>query len=328
VFLGIEIGGTKLQLGVGTGDGAKLIELLRVDVDPAHGADGIVENIRRLGRVLIPRHDIQRIGIGFGGPIDPANGRVITSHQVAGWDGFPLKDWCEEELQRPTILGNDCDCAAVAEAIHGAGKGHRTVFYITVGTGVGGGLVIDGQLQGLGRPAVAEIGHLRPGLNADQPHLSVESLASGPGIESTVRAMLAAEEIHPLSPLKNSSLEIRDDDKLDLISRSSGNVDEISAKHIADAAMDGNELALAAIQQATQTLGWAIAQVISLIAPEVVVVGGGVSLAGDELFYEPLREQVSRYVFPPLAESYHIAAPQFGETVVVQGAVTRACNNA
>ena len=182
MFLGIEIGGTKLQLAVGDGTSAKLVASERATVDAHRGALGILEQIERLGQVLTQKYPIERIGIGFGGPIDAAAGCVRKSHQVAGWEAFPLAAWCREMFHVPVVLGNDCDSAALAEATFGAGKGSKSLFYVTVGTGIGGGFVVNGQLFGQDRPAIAEIGHLRPGLNADRPEATLESLAAGPGI--------------------------------------------------------------------------------------------------------------------------------------------------
>lgn len=307
-FLGIEIGGTKLQLGISAGDGSDFIAFERRAIDIAKGATRILNQIEEAGTKIIAAHPVQRIGIGFGGPVDSVLGRVIKSHQVAGWDGVPLGAWCQEKLGVPTVLGNDCDCAALAEALFGAGQGSRTVFYVTVGTGIGGGLVIDGKLHGKGRPAVAEIGHLRPGLSADTPAATVESYAAGPGI------VAAAERL----------LEMSDDEaaKSELQQRKTES--SLTAKLIADLAASGNSVARSAIFQATCVLGWAIGQVITLTAADVVVVGGGVSLIGEERFFEPLRNEVARYVFPPLADAYRILPAALGEEVVVHGAVALA----
>ena len=158
---------------------------------PAAVRQGIREQIEQAGRQLFSEFPIQAIGFGFGGPINATAGIVTTSHQVAGWDNFPLAEWCTQTFGVPTFLGNDCDMAALAEARFGAGRDKRSVFYVTVGTGVGGGLVLDGALFGSQRPAIAEIGHLRPGLEATEPSQTVESLAAGPGIEGVTRTWLS-----------------------------------------------------------------------------------------------------------------------------------------
>lgn len=336
MFLGIEIGGTKLQLGVGDGVSGKLAALERCEFDARRGAAGILEQIERTASALMQRHKIERIGYGFGGPIDGATGVVHKSHQVAGWDGFPLGAWTRETLQRPVVLGNDCDAAALAEAKWGAGRGKGSLFYVTVGTGIGGGFVINGKLHGIGRPAVAEIGHLRPGLHADQPDATVESLAAGPGLTSAAQARLSGIVDASLEMLQNQkgagqAIDIRSllshareaerEYLADLWDRCGGDPDALTAKHVAQAAAEGNEVARDVLKHGVQALGWAIAQVITLLAPEVVAVGGGVSLIGDAFFFTPLREEVARYVFPPLADAYEISPAQLGEEVVVHGAL-------
>jgi glucokinase len=313
MFLGIEIGGTKLQLGVGTGDGPPFTAFRRLDVDAARGAAAILEQIERTGRELMQECPFLAVGFGFGGPINGPAGIVTTSHQISGWDNFPLGSWCTKTLMVPTYLGNDCDMAALAEARFGAGRGKRSVFYVTVGTGVGGGLVLDGQLFGSNRPAIAEIGHLRPGLDAVEASQTIESIASGRGIETTIRELIAQHG--PGDPAASELLRLCHNDPR-----------KLSGKMTADAAQAGNALAAAAMDRACQALGWGIAQVITLLAIEVVIVGGGVSLAGETVFFVPLRRYVDRYVFPPLRNSYQVVPAQLGEEVVVHGAVAMAAH--
>ncbi|TVS13294.1 MAG: ROK family protein [Planctomycetaceae bacterium] len=336
VYLGIEIGGTKLQLGIGT-EHARLIDVCRLDIDPNGGAIGILRQIQRAGRDLIARHRPVHAGIGFGGPVDPAAGRVIRSHQIAGWKDHALVDWCSQTLGLPASLGNDCDLAALAEARFGAGRGYGSLFFVTAGTGVGGGYVVDGRVQGAGRPAFAEIGHLRPGLQADRADQTVESLASGWGIAAAARAEIQGDvslrldragESHPIDRNAGRMPPDRPDIELvfrrDLLERCGDDVERLTAKDVACAASEGNQLAMNVLRRAAEVLGWAIAQMINLLAPEIVVIGGGVSLIGESLFFAPLRDAVSRYVFPPLAQTQRIVPAALGELVVVQGAIALA----
>jgi glucokinase len=338
MFLGIEIGGTKLQLGVGAGDGRQLVAVERRDIDPQRGAAAILEQIETAGVALLQKHHVSRIGVGFGGPVDAAAGRVLKSHHIDGWDNAPLAEWCRSALGRPTVIANDCDAAALAEARFGAGRGQSIVFYVTVGTGIGGGLVIDGRLHGGGRPAAAEIGHLRPGLYADRPEETVESLASGWGIAAAARARLSGDVSRSLQTARRGGGPVNPDVvrrrladaeltgreyAADLLHRAGGRLDLLTAKMVAQAAADGNEVAREVLEHATEALGWAVAQVITLLAPQVIVVGGGVSLSGEQ-FFAPLRQQAARYVFPPLADSYEIVPAALGELVVVHGALALA----
>lgn len=308
MYLGIEIGGTKLQLGVGDGHGGELAALVRRDVDRHAGAEGILAEIARSAPALVREHAIERVGFGFGGPVNSKTGTATKSHQVAGWDNFPLAQWCQKNLGKSAIIGNDCDAAALAEAKYGAGRGAGIVFYVTVGTGIGGGLVIDGKLHGAGRPAVAEIGHLR--FDPEKPETTVESIASGPGIARAGWIAMGGESQIDAPPAKKWA----------------GNADQMTAQCVAQAAAAGDVLAGAAIGLACEKLGWAIAQVITLIAPEVIVVGGGVSLMGEDLFFRPLRSQVRKYVFPPLLDSYRIVPAGLGELAVVCGAIALAAS--
>ena len=303
MILGIEIGGTKLQLGIAPSesDSKTLVTLERATIDRALGAEGILQQIKEIAPSLISIHRVRQIGIGFGGPVDGAHNRVITSHQVHGWDDVPLGDWCLRELGLPVTMGNDCNVAALAEAVHGAGEGAGRVFYVTIGTGIGGGLVVDGRIDGESCPAIAEIGHLRPGLDARDPQQTVESFASGLGIESRARDLLA------------SGREVSGVDELRTL-------DPLSAETVIQAALAGNAASLEIFDQATLTLGWAIAQVLTIAAPQRVVIGGGVSLVGEPLF-QRLRETVGTFVFPPLANDFELVPASLGEETVVVGAV-------
>lgn len=312
MYLGIEIGGTKLQLGIGLPTQAKLTKLERLDIDASAGAEGILKQIATTAPTLIEQFNVEKIGIGFGGPLDARQGIVTKSHQVKGWDNFPLGKWSQQQLARPTQVGNDCDVATLAEAALGAGKNCRSVFYVTVGTGVGGGFVVDQKSPAEGRPAAAEIGHLRPGPLAESAQATVESIASGWGIVAAARKQIQAAAPENLEPIA------------DLLARCQDHPDNLTGQQVASAAREGNSLAASIMAHAIRVLGWAIAQVITLQAPEMVVVGGGVSLMGEERFFQPLREFVDQYAFPPLRGSYQIAPAALGELAVVHGAIIRA----
>ena len=341
MLLGIEIGGTKLQIGVGRGDGGPLLALERRDVVPERGAHGILEQIAQLGRQLIEAHSIEAIGVGFGGPVDGTTGRTIVSHQVDGWRDFALTQWCRDTLDRPTLLANDSDSAGLAEARFGAGRGRRVVFYSNVGSGIGGALVLNGQLYAGGGGIASEIGHLRPGLQAERPDQTLESMASGWGITEAVQARLSEPVSRSLESMVRGKrpsqpdavrqrlieLEEADErDAADLLERCDGRLDQLNTKIIATAAHGGNRLAREAFQRATQALGWALAQMITLLAPNVVVLGGGVALVGEDLMFRPLRAQVRRYVFPPLADAFEIVPAGLGEEVVIHGALALAAD--
>lgn len=307
MILGIEIGGTKLQLCVGTPDQRDLVELLRFDVDRSRGANGILGQIQAAAPALIERFRVEKIGIGYGGPVDTAAKRIITSHHVQGWDGVELGDWCKNHLGRDASIDNDCNVAALAEASRGAGAGFRRVFYVTVGTGIGGGLIIDGKVDGTGRPAIAEIGHLRPGLDAKKETETVESFSSGSGIETQMRRRLSF---------------VQDDasDRDKLLTLCENDLTRLTTKMIGGAFLNGNPIAESIMRQATSTLGWAVAQAVTLMAPDVVVVGGGVSQIGER-FFSLLNQAIEVYTFPPMRDSFDVVPAALGDEVVLHGAL-------
>jgi glucokinase len=311
MLLGIEIGGTKLQLGVGRGSGPPLAALERLDVNPQQGAEGIRRQIEEAAQPLIDQYGVTRIGIGFGGPVDSKRGRVIVSHQVEGWKDFPLVEWCQTTLGLPTLLANDSDSAGLAEARFGGGKDHPVVFYNNIGSGIGGALVIDGRLYQGGGGVASEIGHLRPGLEAERPDQDLESIASGWAIAAQARQLVHEGRFPPAHAA-------------DLAARCDGAIERLDTRILAQAAEAGNPLALAVFDRACRAVGWALAQAVTLLAPSVVVMGGGVALAGETVFLGPLRSYVDRYVFPPLRGTYRIVPAALGEEVVVHGVLALA----
>jgi glucokinase len=312
MFLGIEIGGTKLQLGLGRGDG-QIVGLWRGTVDPTAGGEGIRRQIERavpelLGNANLHRTALLGVGVGFGGPIDDATRTVIKSHQIAGWDGFPLADWVAGVVGVAAVLGNDADVAGLGEALFGAGKDLSPVFYITIGSGIGGGLIIDGEIfRGCGRGA-AEIGHtlvttLNPQGQAEQGTL--ESVASGWGIAARARAALEA------APEWSSTLRHISPHTL-------------TARDVAEASQGGDRLATKVFCQAIEAMAQAIRQVIVLLCPQRIVIGGGVSLVGEEHFFGPLRAEVEAAEFAPFRGLTDIVPAALGEEVVVHGALALA----
>lgn len=309
MYLGIEIGGTKLQVAVGSGTHAELVALRRTDVDASQGAAGILHQIEQLARELIDQFSPTAAGIGFGGPVNAASGRTIKSHHVEGWDNFDLVQWSRNTLGLPAVIGNDADVAGLAEARLGAGRGASPVLYITIGTGIGGGLIVDGEIfHGFGQ-AAAEVGHMRPGVDAVSPEDIIEAYASGWGIAATARHMMETSD---------------NTDAQQLMKLCGGDASQLTSKRVGEAAIAGNKLAQAVLSQAWQHLGWALAQVVTLVSPQRIVIGGGVSLLGPELLFEPLTAEVARYVFPPLANSFDIRPAQLGEEMVIYGALALA----
>ena len=184
-LLGLEIGGTKLQIVVGDGS-AKIIDRRRLVIDRARRGGGIREQIRETLAELIPEAKPSAIGVGFGGPVDWKTGEICRSHQIEGWADFKLRDWLQTLSGLPVCVDNDANTATYGEALHGAGVGLNPVFYVTLGSGVGGGLVVDGQIYHGAMPGEAEIGHVR----LDREGTIVESRCSGWAVDAKIRQEL------------------------------------------------------------------------------------------------------------------------------------------
>jgi glucokinase len=303
MFLGVEIGGTKLQLGIGPGDGT-LTALWRGAIAPTAGAAGICAQIEQALPVVLAQAGAPKLraaGIGFGGPIDDRTRSVLKSHQVQGWEGVALADWLQARLGVPVALGNDADVAGLAEARYGAGRGYSPVFYVTAGSGVGGGLIIADQIyRGCGRGA-AEIGHLRV-----QDGRTVESWASGWGIGATARAQATADPVGSAT-----------------VCAIAGSGAAITAQHVGQAAARGDPFAQAVLATAIAALAEGLTHVITLLCPQRIVLGGGVALIGEP-FVGPLRQALAERTFAPFAGLTEVVLAELGESVVVQGALALA----
>lgn len=322
-ILGIEIGGSKLQLALGRDDTSQCVGFWRSPVEASHGADPIRERIvsgvgELLAQAGVSRDEIAGVGIGFGGPVDVATGMTVVSNQVAGWENFPLVAWVRKRLGWPAVIQNDADTAALAESTFGAGRGFDPLLYLTVGSGIGGGLICGGQIfRGNGHGA-AEVGHLRPrlgeasfGCELDQSPHTVESWASGFGIEQRTRQRMAANTDPPGTFDRLWAL-------------TNGDPDRVTTRLIAQAAATGDPVSQEILNEAIDVLGWAIGQAVTLINPARVVVGGGVSLIGEEQFFAPLRSAVRRWTFPPFVSQADVVAAALGEEVVIHGALALA----
>lgn len=312
-LLAVEIGGTKLQVALGTPEG-EIVALERGAVDPVRGAEGILAWLERATRAVIARSPAdgacRAIGVGFGGPVDSATGRVLVSHQVGGWDGVHLKQWFEERFSVPTRVENDANAAGWAEYCLGAGRGTRSFVYCNIGSGIGGALVVDGKLyngQGLG---ACEIGHTwvadwtstRPGA-IDK----LEHLCSGWSITRRIRSWADLDPASPLATLCE------------------GDARRLTCPMLADAARLGDQRALKEIQEVASGVGQALANVITLVHPEKIAMGGGVSLMGDVLL-DALAERTNALAFGAYQGTFEVVLCVLEEDVVTTGALLMAAS--
>jgi glucokinase len=295
-YLGIEIGGTKLQIVVGDAS-AQILERHRFTVDRQRGGDGIREQIQAALTELIPAQRPKAIGVGFGGPVDWRTGRICCSHQIAGWSEFALGDWLRSLALLPVAVDNDANTATLGEATLGMGVDLNPVFYVTLGSGVGGGLVVDGRIYHGAKPGEAEIGHVR----LDRQGTILEARCSGWAVDARIRQLRGH---HPESYLARLTAEV-----------SAG-----EARFLAPAIQQGDATARALLAEVAGDLAFGLSQVIHLFHPEVIVIGGGLSLVG-----EPLRlavaEALPAFVMDAFKPGPPVRLAALGEDAVPTGAL-------
>jgi len=297
-YLGIEIGGTKLQLVAG--DEKTFQTRHRFDVDRSKGAIGIRQQIQMSVDDLISSSNAAAVGVGFGGPVDWKTGRICRSHQIEGWSEFPLGEWLRGLTDKPVRVDNDANMAALGESMSGAGIGFNPVFYVTLGSGVGGGLVADGKIYHGATPGEAEIGHIR----LDRQGATVESRCSGWAVDAKIRR------------LKTSG-------SADLLARLTGDSIGGEARHLAAALREKDPAAQGILEETARDLAFGLSHAVHLFHPEVIVLGGGLSLVG-----EPLRasvaEALSEFTMEAFGDGPQIRLAALGEDSVPAGCLIAA----
>mgnify|MGYP001611821883 CR=1 FL=1 len=314
-IIGLDLGGTKVSAGALSQDGQRTAGLRSIETQAELGAEGVVDRIIGLIEDVIlgamqetgaTRRDFIGIGIGAPGPLDRKNGVVIVAPNL-GWRDFPLRDRVTSRLGLPATLDNDANCATVGEWWLGAARGGRNVVGITIGTGIGGGLILDGKLYHGSSDVAGEIGHTTIDVNGRHckcgSYGCLEAYASGPAIATRAREAL-----------------VREDSASALPSMVNSQLDRITAETVYQAAKQGDPLANEIVRDTARYLGAGIATLLNVINPDVVVVAGGVTHAGEALF-GPLRAEVRRRAFKPAVQAARIVPAELPGTAGVVGAV-------
>ncbi|MFH0946248.1 MAG: ROK family protein [Planctomycetota bacterium] len=295
-FIGIEIGATKLQVVLGDGY-AQILERRRMGVDLARGVDGIREQIKGAVADLTSRAKADAVGVGFGGPIDIDTGRIAMSYHVDGWHGFELRTWLAGLTGLEVAVDNDTNAGALAEAVLGAGREFRLVLYTNLGSGMGGGFVIDRRIYHGARPGECELGLMRYDLSGK----TVESRCSGWAIDARVRDHVAA---HPDG----------------LLAELVGDATSGEARALGPALARRDPAAETMLDELTTDLAYALSAAAHLLSPEVIIIGGGLSLLG-----EPLRAALAGKLPGFITEAYKpgpkVRLSALGEDVVSRGAL-------
>src|SRR6185436_13333406 len=314
-IIGVDLGGTNIVAGALTLDGTRHLAMRSIPTNSSAGDEAVAERIVALVEGVFldaisetgaTRQDFVGIGVGAPGPLDRERGIVLVAPNL-GWKDFPLRDRIHARLRLPTTLDNDANCATFGEWWQGSARGGRNVIGLTIGTGIGGGLIINGALFHGASDMAGEIGHTTIDLNGRHCKCGnygcLEAYASGPAIAVRAREVLVREETASHLP-----------------SLVNGNLEDITAETVYQAASQGDAVANEIVKDTARYLGVGIANLLNILNADVVVVAGGVTRAGDALFV-PLRAEVRRRAFRPAVEAARILPGELPGTAGVIGAV-------
>lgn len=314
--LALDVGGTKLAAGVVDPDGV----LHAFRVAPAgreQGPYAMIERLCALGRAALDEahvgaREVSLVGVGCGGPLDPATGTILGTPNLPGWADVPLGRLVSEAFRVPALVENDATAAAIADWRWGAGRGTRHLVYLTLSTGIGGGAIVDGRpLRGRSGNA-AELGHLSlrfDGWPCPCGRLGCpEAFASGTNVARRTREALAI-------PGARSSL-----------TSLPGAPAAITARDVVMAAREGDALACAVWDATTALIGELVATALNAFDPEIVVLGGGLTGAG-QLLLEPVTATAHRAAMLPMRQTPIVLSP-LGERIGVLGAAAAALERA
>ncbi len=305
LIVGVDIGGTKVAAGLVNATGEIQSQLRVPMVSSASAQDGLGAVLSAIAEVLLrSKTEISGIGICSPGPLDPNTGVVLNPPNLPCWRNFPLAESVRKTHHVPVKVDNDANAAALAEAKWGAGCGYKNVFYATIGTGIGTGIVLDGEIYHGRTGAAAEGGHVsvdyRGTLCACGKPGCIEVLASGPAIARRAREKVMAG--------RNSSM-------LDL---AGGKLTAITGEIVGQASAAGDPLAKEVLFETADILSLWLGNIIDLLDPEVIVIGGGAAALLSP-FFDHLRERVPNLAVNPRAGEVPIVHARYGADSGIAG---------
>lgn len=299
-YIAVDIGGTKLRAALFPSEGLKP---LRIERSPTKGKGTAVERLQSLISSIWPKdQEVTAISVAAPGPVNPAAGIVLEAPNIPGWVNLPLRQALQTRFNTLVVLGNDANLAALGEWKYGSGVGHHNLIYMTISTGIGGGIIVDDRLLlGLNGLA-AEIGHitvLQDGPLCNCGHRGhLEAVASGTAIARWVQDELASGVSSILAGQKL-----------------------VTAQIVAEAAQQGDELCVAALARAGYFLGEALADFLHIFNPSMIILGGGASQSGN-LLLKPMEQSLREHVMTPAyLEGLTITMAKFGDNVGLIGAL-------
>jgi glucokinase len=308
-LLAIDLGGSKIVTALVSPKG----EIIAREYIPTLAEEGTEVVIGRMlaaidsvtSKANLPRSSFFNIAVAAAGAIDPEKGIVTASPNLPGWLDVPLKEIVEKATGLETFLINDASAAALGEHHFGAGRGVNNLIYITVSTGIGGGIIINGKLYTGVSGSAGEIGHMTIDVNGPRCNCGnigcLEVLASGTAVAREAQRLIGRGKKTIITELAE------------------GEPQNITAQTVAAAAQKGDALALAIISKAATYLGIGLVNLVNIFNPEMIIIGGGMSRMGDMLL-EPARQVVAERAFQLPAQRVRIVPSQLGDNAAVLGA--------
>ncbi len=283
-FIGVDLGGTNIRAARFTRQSHIPEAKTKRPTEAAGGPDNVYRRLEEAIRAVAPADlaEVAGVGIALPGPLDPFQGVVMKAPNLPGWINIPLRQIMEQRLGRPVFIGNDANLAALGEWRFGAGRGYNDVLYLTISTGIGGGVIAGGHLLLGVRGLAAEVGHMQVDPSGplcgcgQRGHL--ETLASGTAITKNAQARLRAGE--------GAGSQV--------LALAGGQIDQVTSAVVGQAAQAGDAFARELIAHAGTLLGMGLASLLHAYNPAIVIFGGGVSMLGD-LLLEPTRAGMRHY---------------------------------
>lgn len=304
-YLAVDVGGTHIRVGLYPTEGIVPIKTSRTRTNQIKSTP--LQRLTDLIQETLPENkkNVKAIGLAVPGYVDPAQGIVILAPNVPGWDYLPIRSKIEEKFQIPVAVGNDANLAAMGEWKYGAARGYHDVLYLTISTGIGGGVIIDDKLLTGTRGLAGELGHVV--VDPDGPLCGcghpghIESFSAGPAIAAWVKEQLKKGVRSILS-----------------------NLEEITSLEVSRAASAGDDLAKKSLERAAGYLGSTIAGYLHIFNPEVLILGGGVSRSG-KIFMHALMQSINHNVISvEYVRDLKISIAQLGDNAGLVGALALA----
>lgn len=315
VVMGIDLGGTKI-LAAAVDDQGRILGQAKRKTKPETGVEGVVARIMEtldeaVTNAKLTRKDIGAMGVGAPGPVDTQTGVIATAPNLPGWSNVPLGELLQTQTGMPAAIANDVNVGALGEFTYGAGRGTSDMVSVFVGTGIGGGIILNGQLHAGARGAAGEIGHMI--VLADGPYCGcgnrgcIEALASRTAIVESLQRAVAAGRQSSLAAVL------------------SGGGQRLSSGGLAEAWRAGDPLTVEVLGRVQYYLGLHIASIVNFLDPEAIVFGGGVIEALGEAFVAPIRPIAYQYFLQRRdADRVRIVVSQLGDNAGILGAAVLA----